>query len=503
MAEIIITSSPASARMTCKINQSTLTPSWKMFEFALTELGANPNIGSALLSVTVTGDPAIRFQAKVNNNTHVFLPNETADLTEDVSRALNDGKLSFSLAYFGTPSGSQTAYADVSCRLTVVTAAPVVTDTRSTGVLSASSVAFGQSVSMTITPLEDYAATYTHAVTWSVGNFQTTTQVAAGVTSASFTVPTAWMSEVPAATSGTLRVILDTLSDGESVGTREYTAQVTVPDNVMPTAGTLSASAVNTGALESMTDKYFAGASRIAMTLSGATAGNGSSIASIVFDGWGESITTTETSVITGILQNSGSMRIRATVTDRRGRAAVTTVDIKAEQYSPPYFTDIEWIRCRADGSPDDKGNAVMVSAEFGCSTEVFDHNTATAYVELHAKGSEDWSSKITLVNGQDTLITTMELLTTVSYEMRFTVKDSVTQVVRYITIPSSHFLFHFSNNGQSIGVGQAAEPLAEGETGRVSFNPEWDVYFGQNIHVGSQTLEEYIQSIVTAMQGS
>lgn len=503
MAEIIITSSPASARMTCKINQSTLTPSWKMFEFALTELGANPNIGSALLSVTVTGDPAIRFQAKVNNNTHVFLPNETADLTEDVSRALNDGKLSFSLAYFGTPSGSQTAYADVSCRLTVVTAAPVVTDTRSTGVLSASSVAFGQSISMTITPLEDYAATYTHAVTWSVGNFQTTTQVAAGVTSASFTVPTAWMSEVPAATSGTLRAILDTLSDGESVGTREYTAQVTVPDNVMPTASTLSASAVNTGELSDNTRQFFSGASRVALTLGSATAGAGSSIASIVYSGWGDSITTTQLSATTGILQAAGRYEIQAVVTDRRGRQATATVQITVDQYSPPYFTALSWIRCQADGTPDDKGNAVLVNAVFGCSTDILDHNTATASVALRPKGSQTWSAEVSLVSGQDTLITTTELLTTISYEMRFTVTDRAMSVVRYAAIPSSHFLFHFSNNGQSIGVGQAAEQLAEGETGRVSFNPEWDVYFGQNIHVGSQTLEEYIQSIVTAMQGS
>ena len=507
MAETIITGSPASVQMMCDVDAGRLSPKWQMFEFSFDGLGANPNIQSASLSATATGDEVVAFTARCISNlqTYNFGADEAADIPVKVIQdTLGDGRIKFSIAYYGKPKTDRhTATATVTFSLTVVTSVPVVTDTRSTGVLSASSVSFGGSISMTITPMEEYAATYTHTVTWSVGNFQSTTQLAAGVTSASFTVPTAWMSEVPAATSGTLRAILDTLSDGTSVGTREYKAKANVPSSVKPTVGSLTASAVNTGELADNTRQFFAGASRVALTLSSAAAGTGSSIASIVYSGWGDSITDTQLSVTTGILQTAGTFEIQAVVTDRRGRTATSTVQITVDQYSPPYFTALSWIRCQTDGTPDDKGNAVIVNATFGCSTDILDHNTATASVALRAKGSPSWSAEVSRVSGQDTLITVMELLTTVSYEMRFTVTDRAMSVARYAAIPSSRFLFHFSNNGQSIGVGQAAEALAEGETGRVTFNPEWSVYLGQDIHIGSQTLEEYIQSIVTAMQGS
>ena len=486
----------------------------RIASFDFSELGTNTTVISAQMGLTNSvpftdgtygvKTPYITSQSPGYSQRYgacLLAENGTLNVLSDVERAMADGGL-MSTRVSLIAGARDKAFAQFYIDVTVDGA--IVTDVPSDGELSAERVEFGQSITLTITPPEEKADVYSHNVMWRVNGSDPYTQhLDIGVTSASFAPPMNWLSQVPNSTEGDLTVTLETIADGSPVGVREYSAKVTVPANIGPSVGALSASAVNTGAIADNTRQYFAGASRIAFTLSGVSPGTGSSIASIVIGGWGDSVTTTQTSVTTGIVQTAGMFNITATVTDMRGRTAVATGQITVDQYSAPYFTSLSWIRCRQDGSPDDKGNSVTVNAVFGCSTDILDQNTAEASVALCAKGSGNWSAEIPLTSGQDTLITVMELLTTISYEMRFTVSDRVMSVVRYVTIPSNQFMLHFANNGASIGIGQAAEALGAGETGRAVFNRDWDIYLGENIHIGSQTLAEYIQSIVTAMQGS
>jgi hypothetical protein len=347
-----------------------------------------------------------------------------------------------------------------------------------------------------VTPIDSSCS---HTVTYQIGSHNETHTLAAGVTEDSFTLPAAWLDALPRAVSGTMTVTLTTLKDGASVGAHTYTVNVTVPITVVPTAGTLTAEAVNHGALAGDA-RFFAGASQALLTLTGAAAGQGSQIASITYSGWGESVVTTALQYTTSALMASGEVTLRALVTDLRGRTAEAYVSVLVYDYDPPYFMDIVVTRCDTSGVPDDEGAAVLVDTSFGCSTRAIQDNTATATVAFQPRGSTTWSQEFALNNGEETLITGYPLSATVSYQMRFTVTDRAMSVQVYMSVPSAKYVLHFLNGGSSIGVGQAAEALDAGEVGKLSVNPDWTVKLGTEIYIGNQTLAAYIRSVVSSM---
>ena len=338
----------------------------------------------------------------------------------------------------------------------------------------------GGSATMAITA---YNSAYSHRVTWRLGDWSATQDVAAGTASASCQIP---HSALPNAVSGTATAELETLNGGTSVGTRTYSVKVTVPDTptYRPKAGTMSIAAINTGAMAGSSD-YFAGASRMAVTLTGAEAGSRSSIASIVYTGWGESITTTATAIETNIIQTAGTVTVYATVTDMRGRSAQTSYTINVVQYNPPYFEDGIVVQrwSTAEQRSDMSGNAIRVNARFGCYTDVFPDNVATATVAYRVRGTDSWLGETSLTSGVDAFLTPAGMDRMTAYELRFRVSDVVmtgeNSVFYYYTLPSSQFVLHFGSSGRSVGIGQTAETPVAGEAGRVDINPEWNVYIG------------------------
>ena len=54
-----------------------------------------------------------------------------------------------------------------------------------------------------------YNSAYTHKVTWSFGSYSQVQNLAAGATSASYTIPLSWLNTIPSSTSGTAYVSLE------------------------------------------------------------------------------------------------------------------------------------------------------------------------------------------------------------------------------------------------------------------------------------------------------
>ena len=77
----------------------------------------------------------------------------------------------------------------------------------SDGSLASTSVAAGSAAKINITA---YNSAYTHKVIWKFGSYFNTQSVAAGVTSASYTIPLTWLNAIPSATSGAATATLET-----------------------------------------------------------------------------------------------------------------------------------------------------------------------------------------------------------------------------------------------------------------------------------------------------
>ena len=147
---------------------------------------------------------------------------------------------------------------------------------QSTGSMATASVAAGSAAKLNITA---YNSDYTHKVTWKFGSNSYAQTVAAGSTSASYTIPLSWLNAIPNATSGSASATLETIdTSGASLGSYSYGFTVTVPSSVVPTISSISASPVNDNSVISSWGIYVYGKSKAKLTINGAAGTYGLSL---------------------------------------------------------------------------------------------------------------------------------------------------------------------------------------------------------------------------------
>lgn len=484
-----------------------VSPSNHVVQFDLSLLGTNPVIRSAVLLLTSTHSPKDSITVVMGNFKQSCKPGAV-----DVTAPIKEGISSATLTFYGFFNNlkTQTIYANITIALEVtIDGEDPGADLRSTATIAESSVNFGETVHMTVATVRE-SYTPSHNYMFSIGDHVSEWKsFKKDELSVEFTVPAAWMDALPSSSSGTLTITLDTLDNGQSVGTRDYTITVTVPEALKPTMSNVSYTVVNPSTLTG--NEILTGVTRLQFTIGTLTGSTGASIASIRYAGWGDAMTVNKPASTSGItqlstvVQQTGALELRITATDTRGRTVSTVLTTApATPYEPPSFTSVSYLRCAPDGTPLERGSTAKVRAAFKCDTTAIAGNTVSGTVSMRQDGASQWLIKdVTLVNNAEMIFDTLTLDTMLSYEIVFAIKDNVMSAQRVVRLPALQYMLHFSNNGRSIGVGQVAAELAETDNGRLTVNPDWTVAFGQNVMIGSQTLAEYIQSIVTAMQGS
>ena len=112
-------------------------------------------------------------------------------------------------------------------------------------------------------------ASYTHKVTFAFGSRSYT---ATGVgTSTSYTIPVAWLDQIPNSVSGTGTVTVETISgSGASMGSVSASFTLTAGSGVVPTVGTITAEL-----LDGLDGLYIQGHSKCRVSVSGYAAGTG------------------------------------------------------------------------------------------------------------------------------------------------------------------------------------------------------------------------------------
>lgn len=484
-----------------------VSPSNHVIQFDLSLLGANPVIRSAVLLLTSTHSSNDSITVVMGNFKQSCKPGKL-----DVTAPIKEGISSATLTFYGFFNNlkTQTIYANITIALEVmIDGEDPGADLRSTATIAESSVNFGETVHMTVATVRE-SYTPSHNYRFSIGDDYVSDWISFQKyqTTAEFVVPTAWMAALPNSSSGTLTITLDTLDNGQSVGTRDYTITVTVPEALKPTMSNVSYTVVNPSTLTG--NEILTGVTRLQFTIGTLTGSTGASIASIRYAGWGDAMTVNKPASTSGItqlstvVQQTGALELRITATDTRGRTVSTVLmTAPATPYDPPSFTSVSYLRCAPDGTPLERGSTAKVRAAFKCDTTAIAGNTVSGTVSMRQDGASQWLIKdVTLANNAEMIFDTLTLDTMLSYEIVFAIKDNVMSAQRVVRLPALQYMLHFSNNGRSIGIGQVAAELAETDNGRLTVNPDWTVAFGQNVMIGSQTLAEYIQSIVTAMQG-
>ena len=326
---------------------------------------------------------------------------------------------------------------------------------QSSGSMASGSVAAGSAAKLNITA---YNSAYSHRVTWKFGTYSNLQTIAAGGTSASYTIPLNWLQAIPNATSGTASATLETLDTrGNVLGMSSYNFTITVPASVTPNLQSVSVVPVNSNSVLAGWNVYAYGKSQAKITINGAGGAYGSTIKSysIVTD---PSVgSASASSLTTGILYKKGEITVTAKVTDSRGRTTSKTASFSVSAYGAPFFHYIEAYRCLSDGTQDDvNGTYAYIKTKVGCSA-INSGNRATATVQLSQVGG-GYSTSVALTDDTGVILGNGQLAIDASYSFILKATDTVGTVTTYVgEINSAAYIMHVKKGGKALGFGTAA----------------------------------------------
>lgn len=289
-------------------------------------------------------------------------------------------------------------------------------------------------------------------------------------TSLTFTIPAAWLDQIPTATAAVATVTLTTYNNGSQVGTPDTKSfTVTVPDSVVPTIS-LTGANVSDNQTVSSWDVLVQGFSKIALTAT-VTAGSGATISSIVFSGDGVSQTGIGTTVMSELLQNAGSRTWTATITDSRGKTATATLTRTVNEYYPAAVLAFSAFRSTAEGNPSPSGGQYVTAVGNYSFASCAGHNSASVKkIEYKRHTESTWTTgENSAASGTRYTFGTISLLYT--YDIRLTVTDALGSTAAYTVNVASVNGVSFGLNGRCARFGG---PVQYDDR----FECDWDAQF-------------------------
>lgn len=254
--------------------------------------------------------------------------------------------------------------------------------------LSVSNGTLGTAQALTVTRYDD---SFTHTITYVCGNDEGTICSKSSNTSVSWTPPLVLAENAPNGTVATIALTLTTYDGDTSIGTSTKTITAAIPSSVVPTVS-LSVSD-STGYLSTY-GGYVQGKSKPKVTATAAGA-YGSSIRGYSTTIDGDSYT--EETFTASALKSSGTLTVKTTVTDSRGRTATDSTAITVLAYASPKVSAITVQRCNSDGTAASNGAYLKVTFS-AAITSLSGKNTA-AYKVQYKKTSATSYTSATLSN--------------------------------------------------------------------------------------------------------
>ena len=158
-------------------------------------------------------------------------------------------------------------------------------------------------------------------------------------TSTSWTIPLDFANDIPNSASGTGTIFVDTYSGNTKTGTQSTTLTASVPANVKPTFSGVTLSDLN-GAAQNLIpsgNTFIQVISNIKVAFNGAVGSYGSSITGYYAEIIGKNQSTSSNGGSLGIMNYHGTIKIRASVSDSRGRWSDTKeVSVTVLEYFAP-----------------------------------------------------------------------------------------------------------------------------------------------------------------------
>lgn len=339
--------------------------------------------------------------------------------------------------------------------------------------LSSSSVYFGSSVTITT---NRKSTSFTHKVYYSINGGSDVLISSSVGASYGWTVPSSLMSNIPSATSTTIKITVYTMYSGSSIGSNTVSFTAKVPTTIIPTC---SLSVSDNAGYYSTYGYYIQSYSKLKITVS-ASGSYSSTIKSYSVKADGK--TYTSASTITDVLINTGSQSITVTVTDSRGRTSTTvTKTISVLSYSAPVVS-FKAYRCNASGTEDQEG--LYFKCELtGSITSLNSKNSAT-YKICYKKSSD---TTYTTISGSGTTYTSAPISCSAEniWNVYAVITDNLSSTQYNIDVPIAFMLGDVYADGKGVSFGKIAT--------RDGFDCQMNAYFTGDITFSSGKMNDYI----------
>ena len=242
----------------------------------------------------------------------------------------SDGKKTFSVSAQFNGSGGWSPRT-----LTISGISFTLTDIPRLSSVSVDTGTIGSSVTINI---NRQSSSFKHTVRYAWANKSGT--IASNVdTSTEWTIPLDFANDFPNSETGTGTIYVDTYSEGTMIGTQSATLIASVPASMKPTFEGVSLSDSNTAAQKVLqnANTFIQIMSNIKVSFNGASGSYGSNITGYRAEIVGKNQTTNVNGGTLGIMNYNGTITVRASVSDSRGRwSDPRDVSVKVLEYFAP-----------------------------------------------------------------------------------------------------------------------------------------------------------------------
>ena len=147
--------------------------------------------------------------------------------------------------------------------------------------------------------------------------------------------------------------------------------------------------------------------------------------------------------VTTGVLAEADLYPLTVLVTDSRGLVSTKSTSFEVVDYEPPKITDAKFERCLANGTPDDDGAYLKVSAQLSISS-CKRKNSYTATVQYRVKRASSWQTAGTYTSGA-TKIYGINMGDS-AYEVRIVLQDALRTSYAASTLDIGTILYEYNH---------------------------------------------------------
>ncbi len=304
------------------------------------------------------------------------------------------------------------------------------------------------------------SADATYRFTWTLGSmtYSITRTIASGTTriETSYTIPRSWNEALPEATSGTMRLTIESIFGSQVYQTISTTIRATVPADCLPVINSVTL-ADRAGRVPASWAMFVQDQSNVALSEVAVTTSYGSDIQAVHMEVDGTTYSGTMASLpASAVFETYGVISVTVTVEDGRGRTAARTAQITVVQYDPPTLS-VDSMRCGSTGEIENEGEyflAMTSTSHSSCNNK----NSATLTVAYKLTSASSYGSAAQLSTGESmTAVCGGDLDTEYSYDVKYVLTDQFNTVTVIDFVSTAVYLMHFLHGGRGVAFGSKA----------------------------------------------